>query len=152
MGTPIPTCADGSFLKTPGTACDDGNVHTENDRIQADGCGCAGTLIPTCADGSPLRTPGTPCNDGNLGTRNDVIQADGCGCVGTPIPCYAAGGDTDNDGICDDEDPCPNNPNNNCNSTPSCDNVNISGANNRITVTNLTAPSEIVQVLSLIHI
>ena len=32
-----------------GTACDDGNVNTENDQIQADGCSCAGTVMEiTC--------------------------------------------------------------------------------------------------------
>ena len=145
-GTTIPTCADGSPLKAPGTACNDGNQYTENDKIQADGCTCAGTAIPTCADGSPLKTPGTPCNDGNLGTKSDIILADGCGCAGIPITCYDKGGDSDNDGICDEEDPCPNSANNNCNITPSCENIGITGTNNRITITNLTAPSEIVQV------
>ena len=39
---------DASVPTTPGTACDDGNVDTENDVIGADGCSCAGTPIVTC--------------------------------------------------------------------------------------------------------
>ncbi len=42
-------CNDNDFYQgapqTPGTACDDGNIATENDVIQSDNCTCSGTLI-----------------------------------------------------------------------------------------------------------
>ena len=43
---------------------------------------------------------GGACDDGNSCTTNDVIDAN-CNCVGTNH-------DADNDGICDDQDSCPN--------------------------------------------
>ncbi len=56
-------------------------------------------------------TPGTACNDGNPNTTNDVIQANGCTCAGTPVnPCASQGGDSDGDGICNNQDCQPNNP------------------------------------------
>ena len=42
---------DKNFPATPNTACNDGNANTENDKVQADGCSCAGTPIPTTCDG-----------------------------------------------------------------------------------------------------
>lgn len=55
---------------------------------------------------------GTPCNDNNPNTINDVITENGCGCQGTPTtPCAGQGGDTDNDGVCNNQDCQPNNPN-----------------------------------------
>ncbi|WP_306641037.1 LamG-like jellyroll fold domain-containing protein [Sanyastnella coralliicola] len=47
---PTATIDDGSCLIFPGDACDDGNVYTENDQVQAD-CGCEGTPIDTDGDG-----------------------------------------------------------------------------------------------------
>ncbi|MBK6476628.1 MAG: fibronectin type III domain-containing protein [Flavobacteriales bacterium] len=44
---------------------------------------------------------GSPCNDGNACTTGDLWNAS-CQCVGT------ASGDTDNDGICNAQDNCPN--------------------------------------------
>ncbi len=80
------TCPNGQATQAPGTACDDGNANTRNDRIQADGCTCAGTATPNlCANGQALQMPGTGCDDGNANTNNDVIQRDGCTCAGTPI-------------------------------------------------------------------
>jgi len=113
---------------TPGTACNDNDPTTVNDVILADGCACAGTFDP-CAllggdtDGDGIcddedcapnnaalpTTVGTACNDNDPTTVNDVILADGCACVGTFDPCALLGGDTDGDGICDDEDCAPNN-------------------------------------------
>ncbi len=46
-------------------------------------------------------TPGNACDDGNACTINDVIDSD-CNCKGAPDK------DTDNDGICDTLDQCPN--------------------------------------------
>ena len=153
--------------QTIGAACNDGNPGTSNDVIQADGCSCIGTPIACftkggdadgdgicafddCDDNNPAigakQTVGAACNDGNPGTSNDVIQADGCSCLGTPIACYTEGGDADGDGICDNEDPCLNDPSNNCNAQPSCDIVSAIGGNGRLTISNLNAPIEIVQV------
>jgi subtilisin-like proprotein convertase family protein len=47
--------------------------------------------------------PGSPCNDGNACTVNDVYDVS-CGCAGTVL-------DSDNDGTCDANDGCPNDPN-----------------------------------------
>jgi hypothetical protein len=56
-------------------------------------------------------TPGTACNDGNPNTTNDVVTANGCGCAGTvQNPCANQGGDTDGDGVCNNQDCQPNNP------------------------------------------
>ena len=50
-------------------------------------------------------TPGTPCNDGNPNTTNDVVTADGCNCQGTVgDPCANQGGDSDGDGVCNNQD------------------------------------------------
>jgi len=50
---------------------------------------------------------GTACNDGNDSTENDVI-VDNCECIGTPAPCAS---DLDHDGVCDEDDCEPNDPN-----------------------------------------
>ncbi len=111
---------DPNVPATPGTSCNDGDINTINDVIQADGCTCAGIFnCPVdvdldgvcqpddCDDNNPnVPAPsGTPCNDGNPNTLNDVIQADECTCLGTPCP------DNDNDGFCAAEDCDDNNPN-----------------------------------------
>ncbi|MCC6725841.1 MAG: hypothetical protein IT258_15130 [Saprospiraceae bacterium] len=122
---------DANYPATPGTTCNDGNANTENDVVTADGCGCAGTPIDPCAslggdsDGDGVcnqndcqpsnpaypATPGSACNDGNANTENDKVTADGCGCAGTPIdPCAALGGDSDGDGVCNQNDCQPSNP------------------------------------------
>ena len=55
-------------------------------------------------------TPGTACNDGNSNTTNDVVTSNGCGCAGTPVDsCAGQGGDSDNDGVCNNEDCQPYN-------------------------------------------
>ncbi|MEZ4955427.1 MAG: hypothetical protein R2825_17835 [Saprospiraceae bacterium] len=66
-----------------------------------------------CAPNNPNlpATPGTACDDGNANTINDVIQADGCSCAGTtPPPCANQGGDSDGDGVCNNQDCAPNDP------------------------------------------
>ncbi len=86
-----------------GDACDDGNLNTSNDVINAN-CVCAGTQANDC-NGVPggSAQPGSPCDDDNVCTVNDVYQAN-CVCAGTVQ-------DTDGDGTCDANDGCPNDPN-----------------------------------------
>lgn len=77
-------CDDNDFYqgapKTPGTACDDGDIATENDVIQADNCTCAGTLIcPGYQEKSFGESPLTHVGAGSSSTsvtfnelRNDI--------------------------------------------------------------------------------
>ncbi|MCC6839203.1 MAG: T9SS type A sorting domain-containing protein [Flavobacteriales bacterium] len=87
-GTTPPPATDcngvvgGSAL--PGTACNDGNSSTTNDRWNA-ACQCTGTPVqPADCAGVPggSALPGTACNDGNPGTINDVWSSS-CECTGT---------------------------------------------------------------------
>lgn len=55
--------------------------------------------IPDGCDLSCAFLPGDPCDDGDFCTTNDVYDAD-CLCAGTFQ-------DSDNDGVCDEEDQCP---------------------------------------------
>ena len=118
---------------TPGTACDDGNANTTNDVYLADGCTCQGTIpCPTdadndgvcfdvdCDDNNPnLPTvPGTLCDDGDVNTVGDVILADGCTCAGN------SGGGTAN-----------------------CEAVIFSGDEGQITIENLNAASELIELI-----
>lgn len=76
-----------------GDPCDDNDVCTVNDQIQAD-CKCGGTPAPDsdedgicdqldqCAD---QPEPGSPCDDGNANTYDDSVGED-CICRGVPIP------------------------------------------------------------------
>ena len=48
--------------QTAGISCDDGNVNTENDVIQADGCACAGTLVACANEGGDSDGDGI-CDD-----------------------------------------------------------------------------------------
>lgn len=92
----------------PGTACDDGDVCTENDVFDTN-CDCAGTyqdsdndgvcdaedqcegfddmvdidndMIPDGCDPCDNTLEGTPCDDGDPNTLNDTIDAN-CNCVG----------------------------------------------------------------------
>jgi len=132
-----------SIPATQGTACDDGDVTTENDQILADGCSCAGTpiLIDPClakggdADGDGIcaaddcddnnpnypKSAGTRCDDGDANTDNDRIQSNGCDCAGTPIQT----------------------------GEPNCDNVTAVAGDGTITVSGLTSPIEHVKVYLL---
>ncbi len=58
---------DPNLPTTPGMSCDDGNVATENDIIQADGCSCQGTAVSVCSITAVVRylvcdDNGTPAN------------------------------------------------------------------------------------------
>jgi len=93
------------------------------------------------------------CDDGDICTENDVYD-DNCNCVGTLLQ------DTDNDGVCDLEDNCINEPNpsqsdsNGNGIGDACDDTDpgtndcvaeaIGGAN--ITITGLSNPREYVKV------
>ncbi len=108
---------------TAGITCDDGNPCTINDQYDQD-CNCSGTFqdsdndgvcdandlcpggndnIDDDNDGIPDAcddcTAGISCDDGNTCTINDQYDQD-CNCSGTFQ-------DSDNDGICDEEDLCP---------------------------------------------
>lgn len=124
---------DPNLPATPGTACDDGDAMTTGDVYLADGCTCAGTIpCPTdadndgvcfdvdCDDNDPNlpTTPGTLCDDGDVNTVNDLIQADGCTCAGSN------GGGTAN-----------------------CNAVLFSGGVGQIMIENLTAASEIIEII-----
>jgi len=168
-----------------GTSCDDGDINTINDVIQADGCTCAGIFAclvdvdndgvcapDDCDDNDPnVPAPqGTSCDDGNSLTNNDIILADGCTCAGTPCT------DADNDGICipedcDDTDPLlpavvgstcddgdPNTTGDviqadgctcagNGGGPADCDGVQFAGGNGIITLNNLTAASEEIEII-----
>jgi hypothetical protein len=68
---------------------------------------------------------GSSCNDGNPCTTNDVLNAN-CQCVGTPV------GDSDNDGICNAQDNCPNTPGqigSSCNDGNPCTTNDVLNAN-----------------------
>ncbi|MCB0793993.1 MAG: proprotein convertase P-domain-containing protein, partial [Flavobacteriales bacterium] len=62
-------------------------------------------------------TPGTACDDGNVCTINDVYQSN-CSCSGTFE-------DSDNDGTCDANDGCPNDPNKIAPGTCGCGNPDV---------------------------
>ncbi len=115
---------DGNLL---GTACDDGNPCTEDDKYNAD-CNCEGVFtgedddndgvcnafdvcpggddsVDSDGDGMPDdcddcddRTIGSPCDDGDVCTILDVVTSD-CGCQGIYI-------DSDADGVCNILDIC----------------------------------------------
>lgn len=61
-----------------------------------DDCDDSNNTIPAAS--------GSTCNDNNPLTYNDIIQLDGCTCAGIVNTCLQEGGDSDGDGICDDND------------------------------------------------
>jgi len=82
-----------------GSACDDGDICTVNDQVDAQ-CNCIGEALD-CDDGDPNTVdscdpvfgclneclpPGSPCNDGSPCTINDIMDAS-CNCIGTPVNC-----------------------------------------------------------------
>jgi len=71
----------------PGTACDDGNADSSNDRYSAD-CVCQGDDCAGEFGGTAL--PGAPCDDNDPETTDDTWVT-GCLCVGsTSIQAYDA--------------------------------------------------------------
>ena len=131
----------------------------------------------TRADIGVSQVPGTRCDDGNPNTENDVIQADGCSCLGNLDGrlCEERGGDADGDGVCADID-CDDtsadigvaqvpgtscndgNPNTNndviqadgCSclgDVVDCDAVIFEGGAGTITVSNLNAPFEALNII-----
>ena len=123
---------DPNFPMPIGTTCDDGDTTTTNDVILADGCTCQGDIVCStdvdndgvcadedCDDTNPNvpTTPGTACDDGDVNTVGDVIQADGCTCAGSN------GGPAN------------------------CDDVQFTGGEGQLTISNLTAASEVVELI-----
>jgi len=126
-GTPDCLTSDPSICVV-GALCDDGDPCTYYDIIVDSDCNCLGTatrdsdndgfcdLIDQCPgqdDSIDLNNNGIadcfeanclvgdPCDDGDPCTYFDVILNSNCDCVGTPFL------DSDNDGVCDQEDVCP---------------------------------------------
>jgi hypothetical protein len=75
-----------------GSACDDGNVNTTGDVLDAN-CVCAGQLIDCLGVAGGTALPGTACNDNNAATGNDVYGAN-CVCAGQLIDCLGVAGGT----------------------------------------------------------
>ena len=78
----------------------------DNQGGDSDGDGVCNNQDCKPYDAAYPATPGTPCDDGDPNTENDAVTTDGCGCAGTPIgsPCDNQGGDSDGDGVCNDQD------------------------------------------------
>ncbi len=123
---------DPNFPMPIGTACNDGDTTTINDVILSDGCTCLGTVVCSidadndgicfdedCDDGNPNvpTTPGTACDDGDVTTVGDVILSDGCTCAGSN------GGPAN------------------------CDDVQFIGGEGQLTISNLTAASESIELI-----
>jgi Tol biopolymer transport system component len=103
-----------------GTACNDGNACTLDDRCQqslcigtpkdcskTDGCHDVGPCDPATGRCPNERPDGTPCSDGNLCTLGDQC-IDGT-CIGTPKDCSTTGGGCHDIGNCDPRTgQCPN--------------------------------------------
>ena len=109
-------CGNGAI--EPGETCDDGNT-VSGDCCSAscqveNNCTCVGepslcAVISVC--GNEVLEPTEECDDGNL------IDCDGCSAeckdefCGDGVVCMGDPGDSDEDGIPDDEDNCPHTPN-----------------------------------------
>ena len=118
-----------------------------DDNADSDGDG-----TPDGCDDCDGSQAGQPCNDLDDCTEGDVYDAN-CNCAGT----YT---DSDNDGVCDKDDICPgfdDNADSDGDGIPdgcdvgggpaNCDNIQVTVNGNKITVSGLTAASEIVQYL-----
>lgn len=110
-------CGDGNVLGTE--QCDDGN-NTNGDGCSAmctaeDGWSCTNrTGVPSVCDpvcGDGLLRASEECDDGNTmngdGCALDCFVEDGFECLGEPSVCTETGDDSDDDGVPDSEDNCP---------------------------------------------
>ena len=122
--TSIPTCPDGSPLKTPGTPCDDKNPDTTKDMILGDGCTCQGTPI------------GDPCAELWGDTDGDGVCDDLDNCRITFNPDQA---DHNNNGI---GDVCEglNGPN-------ACRDLFVSGGSDHINIAGIVSPNALIEYL-----
>ncbi|MEM9549044.1 MAG: GEVED domain-containing protein, partial [Bacteroidota bacterium] len=96
-----------------GTPCDDGDPCTEGELYDAN-CGCSGGIDVGDSDEDGIcdaqdQCPnfddnliGMPCDDGDICTVGEIYD-ENCGCSGGQYV-----GDSDEDGVCDLEDQCPN--------------------------------------------
>jgi len=100
IGEPIGGCTD----TDEDGVCDEDDLcpgYDDNNDFDNDG-------IPNKCDCSPT-SPGLPstfvisCDDGNPNTINDIYAIGSCECIGEPIVGCT---DTDNDGVCDEDDIC----------------------------------------------
>jgi len=76
------------------------------------------TPIELCLTYSICGAQNQPCDDGNLCTLNDVWD-NNCNCIGTPDV------DSDNDGVCNNIDPCPNSATDDSDNDGVCDDTDI---------------------------
>jgi len=155
-----------------GNLCEQRGGDADGDGICAD-IDCDDTR----ADIGIAQLPGTSCDDENPATANDVIQADGCTCLGEidASLCDERGGDADGDGVCADidcddtsaeigiaqapgtacDDGNPNTDNDviqadGCmclGDVVDCEAVTFEGGAGTITVSNLTAPSVMLNII-----
>ncbi len=97
QGTDCLGVPGGSAL--PGTPCDDLDPETGNDTWSPT-CVCEGQALDCLGVPGGPATIGSTCNDGDVCTTGDVYNAS---CV-----CEGSFQDTDADGVCNANDPCPN--------------------------------------------
>ena len=99
-----------------GSTCDDGDMCTVNDAYDSS-CNCVGTFSDSDGDGlctaedcddtdATIGGEGSACDDGDDCTVGETYN-NSCQCSGGIFQ------DSDNDGICDMNDLCPNNPSSN---------------------------------------
>ncbi|MEM9546350.1 MAG: FG-GAP-like repeat-containing protein, partial [Bacteroidota bacterium] len=96
-----------------GTSCDDGDICTTGETYD-ENCQCSGGVDIGDSDGDGVcdaedvcpdfddNLIGMPCDDGDICTIGEIYD-ENCGCSGGQYV-----GDSDEDGVCDLEDQCPN--------------------------------------------
>ncbi len=96
----------GTFQDMDGDGvCDEDDICLGDDNVDTDGDG-----VPDACDDCDNGLVGMTCEDGDLCTIGETYDAN-CNCTGGIVQ------DTDNDGICDEEDPCYDDPANDCDIT-----------------------------------